>query len=74
MARRRRLFPRRMELIPKDMLLGGEEGLRAWIASTWYPFIQKIPESLKQEFISKLVEHYIKSHPRMPKELSMSGW
>jgi trans-aconitate 2-methyltransferase len=56
-------FPRRMELVPKNMLLGGEDGLSAWIASTWHPFTQKIPESLKQEFIAELVERYVKSHP-----------
>jgi trans-aconitate 2-methyltransferase len=46
---------KRLELISKDMALEGEKGLSAYIASIWLPYIQQVPEELKQEFINQFV-------------------
>lgn len=51
------------ELIPKNMVLEGKEGLSAWISSTWHPFTQRVPENLKDEFIDELVTRFINLHP-----------
>jgi trans-aconitate 2-methyltransferase len=53
----------RVELIPKDMLQKGREGLVSWFKSTWLPYTEMIPEDLQDDFISKVVDRYIQSHP-----------
>nr|QNO41744.1 hypothetical protein DFJPHHJL_00001 [Methanosarcinales archaeon ANME-2c ERB4] len=53
----------RVELIPKDMIHEGREGLAAWIRTTWLPYTQKVPEGLRGEFIREIVDRYIEKHP-----------
>ena len=53
----------RVELIPKDMIHEGREGLAAWIRTTWLPYTRKVPEGLRGEFISEIVDGYIKKYP-----------
>lgn len=55
---------RGVELYSKDMALKGKEGLSAWFASTWHPFTQRVPESLKDEFTDELVTRFINLHPQ----------
>lgn len=38
-----------LEMHSKDMALEGEKGLFAWIASTWLPYMQQIPQELKED-------------------------
>ena len=54
---------KRLELISKDMALQGQKGLFAWIASTWHPYIQQVPQELKEDFIGELVTLFVKSYP-----------
>ncbi len=54
---------KRLELISKDMALQGERGLFAWIASTWHPYIQRVPQELKEDFINELVTLFVKNYP-----------
>lgn len=54
---------KRLELISKDMALEGEKGLSAYIASIWLPYIQLVPEELKQEFINQFVVLFMKNYP-----------
>jgi trans-aconitate 2-methyltransferase len=53
----------RVELIPKDMMQPGAEGLASWIGSTWLPYIERIPDELRHEFIYEIVSGYISVHP-----------
>ncbi|HPW73127.1 MAG TPA: methyltransferase domain-containing protein [Methanothrix sp.] len=53
----------RVELLPKDMLQRGREGLASWIKSTWLPYLERVPERLRSDFVSELVERYIQFHP-----------
>ncbi|ACV62847.1 Methyltransferase type 11 [Desulfofarcimen acetoxidans DSM 771] len=53
----------RVELIPKDMVHGGEEGLAAWFRTTWLPYIQAVPQHLQEEFIYEAVKTYIGKYP-----------
>jgi hypothetical protein len=53
----------RIELITKDMLHNGIEGIRGWIKSVWMPYTERIPEELRYEFIEQLVKEYIKINP-----------
>ena len=57
------LTPLRVELVPKDMVHEGRDGLAAWIRTTWLPFTQRIPEDLRDAFIFEIVDGYLDSHP-----------
>ena len=52
----------RAELIPKDMVQPGLEGLVSWIRSTWLPYIERIPDKLRHDFIHEIAEGYISAH------------
>ncbi len=57
------LKAKRIELIPKDMIHKGKEGLAAWIRTTWLPYTQRVPKELREEFIDELVDKYVEKHP-----------
>jgi trans-aconitate 2-methyltransferase len=54
---------RRIELIPKDMTQPGREGLSGWIRTTWLPYIERVPEDLKETFIAEIVDTYTYRFP-----------
>ena len=60
------LSPRRVELLPRDLRQKGKDGLRAWVRTTWMPYTQKLPQSLREKFISEVVERYLAAHPLTP--------
>lgn len=53
----------RVDLIPKDMVHTGKEGLCAWIRTTWMPYTQRVPENLRDTFINELADRYIAHRP-----------
>jgi trans-aconitate 2-methyltransferase len=53
----------RVELIPKDMVQPGRGGLASWIESTWLPYIERVPEELRGDFVDVMVECYASTHP-----------
>jgi trans-aconitate 2-methyltransferase len=55
--------PRRLELIPKDMLQKGREGLAGWIRTTWLPYVERVPAHLRETFVNETVESYLRTHP-----------
>ncbi|MGB2853890.1 MAG: methyltransferase domain-containing protein [Dehalococcoidia bacterium] len=57
------LEPRRVELIAKDMLHHGKEGLASWVRAVWLPFVGRIPDSLREDFIAAIADSYVNSHP-----------
>jgi len=50
---------KRIELIPKQMVHDGREGLAAWIRTTWLPYIRRVPENLNTDFIYEIVDTYL---------------
>jgi trans-aconitate 2-methyltransferase len=62
--------PERVELIPKDMKLKGKEGLAGWIRTTWLPFTERVPASLRASFINDIAERYIAAYPLDKKGLA----
>jgi trans-aconitate methyltransferase len=54
---------RRLELLPKDMVHGGAEAFAAWLRTTWLPYTQRVPESLREEFISEIVAAHARIQP-----------
>jgi len=57
------LHVNRLELVEKDMVQAGPEGLAGWIRTTWLPYVQRIPEERQSEFISAIVDSYLESNP-----------
>jgi trans-aconitate methyltransferase len=53
----------RCELVEKDMVHDGLDGLAGWIRTTWMPYTQQVPEGLREQFISDLVSEYLREHP-----------
>ena len=53
----------RLELLEKDMVQKGRSGLASWITSTWLPYIERVPEELRSDFIYSVVERYVQLHP-----------
>jgi trans-aconitate methyltransferase len=57
------LRPRRIELIPRDMLQDGIEGLEGWVRTTWMPYTHRVPEDRRPRFIRQAVDRYVALHP-----------
>ncbi len=57
------LVSTRVELIPKDMTQNGKDGLCGWIRTTWLPYTRRIPEHLRDRFISGLADAYLHEFP-----------
>jgi trans-aconitate methyltransferase len=53
----------RIKLSPKDAVYAGREGFAAWLRTTWLPYIQRVPEDLREEFISAVADRYLAKHP-----------
>ncbi len=53
----------RVELVPKDMIQAGREGLVSWFRATWLPYIERVPGPLREDFINEVVDRYIRAHP-----------
>lgn len=52
---------RNLALIPKTMKHKGKSGLEGWIRTTWLPYIERVPEHLRERFIAELTEKYIQA-------------
>ncbi len=53
----------RVELILKDMAQPGRSGLASWIESTWLPYIERVPDEFRRDFVDEIVERYASTHP-----------
>lgn len=52
-----------LELVAKDMIHAGREGLAGWIRSTWIPFTARVPENRRETFVAECVDAYLSEHP-----------
>lgn len=53
----------RLQLMPKDATYAGTVGFAAWLRTTWLPFVQRVPEDLREEFIAAVTQRYVAKHP-----------
>jgi len=53
----------RLKLAPKDASYAGAEGFAIWLRTTWLPFVQRVPEDLREEFIAAVTQRYLARHP-----------
>jgi trans-aconitate methyltransferase len=52
-----------LALAPKDATHDGATGFAAWLRTTWLPFVQRVPETLREEFIAAVTQRYLARHP-----------
>lgn len=52
-----------LKLTPKDATYNGADGFSAWLRITWIPYVQCVPENLREEFIAAVTRRYLASHP-----------
>jgi trans-aconitate methyltransferase len=57
------LRPVRVELLPKDMVHAGREGLAGWLRTTWLPYLQRVPEQLRHELLEEILDSYLARRP-----------
>jgi trans-aconitate methyltransferase len=53
----------KIQLSPKDATYDSAEVFATWLRTTWIPYIQRIPENLREEFIAAVTARYIAKHP-----------
>jgi trans-aconitate methyltransferase len=53
----------RVNLVPKDMVHIGKKGLERFIRNTWLPYLERLPEDLKLDFVSEVASEYISHYP-----------
>ncbi|MGH7994154.1 MAG: class I SAM-dependent methyltransferase, partial [Limisphaerales bacterium] len=52
-----------IKLMPKDATYAGRDGFTAWLRTTWLPYVQRVPENLREEFIAGVANRYVTRHP-----------
>jgi trans-aconitate methyltransferase len=52
-----------LKLAPKDALYPGADGFATWLRTTWIPYVQRVPEDAREEFISAVTQRYVAKHP-----------
>jgi trans-aconitate 2-methyltransferase len=53
----------RADLVPKEMVHAGPEGLGAWIRTTWMPVLARISEERRPAFIEAVVARHLQARP-----------
>lgn len=57
------LIPLRVQLITKDMLHQGHEGMMAWLRTAWLPYVNRVPSNERDSFIDEVAREYLSVHP-----------
>jgi len=52
-----------LKLAPKDVTYAGAESFATWLRTTWLPFVQRVPDDLRAEFIAAVTQRYLAKHP-----------
>jgi trans-aconitate 2-methyltransferase len=52
-----------LKLAPKDAVYAGTEGFATWLRTTWIPYVQRVPENIREEFIGAVTHRYVAKHP-----------
>jgi trans-aconitate 2-methyltransferase len=53
----------KIKLAPKDATYPDAEGFATWLRTTWIPYVQRVPENLREEFIAAVTQRYVTKHP-----------
>jgi len=52
-----------VQLAPKDSVYDGWEGFATWLRTTWIPYVQRMPEEEREDFITAVTDRYVAAHP-----------
>jgi trans-aconitate methyltransferase len=52
-----------LKLAPKDAAYPDADGFATWLRTTWIPYVQRVPENLREEFIAAVTQRYVAKHP-----------
>jgi trans-aconitate methyltransferase len=52
-----------LRLADKEMAWESREGLVAWFRTTWHPYTHRVPENLREDFVTAVAERYLARHP-----------
>lgn len=52
-----------LRLAPKNATYDGADGFAAWLRTTWIPYVQRVPENAREEFIAAVTQRYVARHP-----------
>ncbi|HEY9808688.1 MAG TPA: methyltransferase domain-containing protein [Halomicronema sp.] len=55
-----------LNLVPKNAIHSGAEGLAGWIRTTGMPYTQHLPQEKREEFINEIVNLYLSYYPLDP--------
>jgi trans-aconitate methyltransferase len=58
--------PLRVELIPKDMTYASRKDCAAWIRTTWLPWMARLTNGRRSEYIGAVMDEYLKRYPADP--------
>ena len=53
----------KLKLATKNATYAGAEGFATWLRTTWLPFVQRVPEDMREEFIAAVTQRYLAKHP-----------
>src|SRR5471032_3301890 len=53
----------KIKLAAKDAAYDGANGFAAWLRTAWIPYVQRVPENLREEFIAAVTARYLAKHP-----------
>jgi len=53
----------RLELAPKEAFYEGATGFAAWLRLTWHPYVQRVPEAGREEFIAAVTRRFLAGQP-----------
>ncbi len=54
---------RAVQLADKRMIFETRAKFAGWFRTTWLPYTQRVPENLREEFITAVVNRYVARHP-----------
>jgi trans-aconitate methyltransferase len=57
------LTAKRVELVSKDMVHQGQEGLEGIIRTTWLPYTERLPVYLRERFVKEVAGRYLQRYP-----------
>ncbi|MGD0535093.1 MAG: methyltransferase domain-containing protein [Methanoregula sp.] len=60
------LLPVRVELIPKEMVYPARDGFCGWLRTTWLPYLERVPEARRSEFVDALADTVLALYPPDP--------
>jgi trans-aconitate 2-methyltransferase len=52
-----------LKLVAQDIPYAGADGVATWLRTTWIPYVQRVPENLREEFIAAVTERYLAKNP-----------